>query len=112
MAEAGGVVTVITTLGDADAAAELVEALVAERLIACGNIVPGVTSIYRWEGEVVRESEVLVVMKTTGARLDELLERAAALHPYEVPELLALAVDGGSPPYCRWVTDETSEVSA
>lgn len=108
----GEVVTVITTLGDVDAAAELVETLVAERLIACGNIVPGVTSIYRWQGEVVRDGEVMVVMKTTRTRLDDLLERAAALHPYEVPELLALAVDGGSAPYRRWVTEETSEVSA
>lgn len=106
------VMVVITTVGDGPAAERLVESLVEERLIACGNIVPGITSIYRWQGEVTREAEVLVMMKTASSRVDELLERAAALHPYDVPELLAVAVDGGSAPYCRWVTDETSEVSA
>lgn len=113
MVEATGpLVMVVTTLGDAAAADRLVRALVEERLIACGNILPGVTSIYRWAGEVTREGEVIVLMKTTKVRLEELLARAAALHPYEVPELLALTVDGGSAPYCRWVTEETSEVSA
>lgn len=106
------VMVVITTLDDGPAAERLVEALVEERLIACGSIVPGVVSIYPWQGKVARESEVLVVMKTAGPRLDELIARAAELHPYDVPELLALPVDGGFAPYCRWVMDETSEVSA
>ncbi|HEX6749486.1 MAG TPA: divalent-cation tolerance protein CutA [Longimicrobium sp.] len=95
------------TAPDAAAARTLARALVDERLIACANLVPGVTSIYRWEGRVEEAGEVLVVMKTRAALVPRLLARAAALHPYEVPELLALPVDDGLAAYCRWVAEET-----
>ena len=106
------VVLVVTTLGDRDSAEELVRRLVDERLIACGNIVPGLVSIYRWEGGVTTGAEVLVLMKTVDGRLTELMARAAEIHPYEVPELVALRADEVSRAYGEWVMRETSRVSA
>lgn len=108
---ADGVVLLLTTLASEDDAERLVRSLVEERLIACGNVVPGITSIYRWQGAVEREAEVLVLMKTTGMRVEAALERASDLHPYELPELLTVTVDGGTAPYRRWVREETSKVS-
>src|SRR5207247_195945 len=73
----------------------LVTALVAERLIACGTLVPGARSIYRWEGEVTEEGEVVVLLKTDVSRWDALCRAVRERHPYQVPELLALPVDRG-----------------
>ena len=98
---------VLMTVPDGATGERLARALVEERLIACANLVPGVTSVYRWEGEVRSDTELLVVMKTRAGLLERLFERAAALHPYEVPELIALDVVGGSRPYCGWVRAET-----
>lgn len=99
---------VLMTAPDADTAGRVARALVEERLIACANVLPGVTSIYRWQGAVHADAEVLVVMKTRAELVPRLVERAAELHPYQVPELLALVVDDGLPAYCRWVMDETA----
>lgn len=114
MGDAGGadLVLVLTTVADAATGERLVGTLVDERLIACGNLVPGVLSLYRWQGEPMREEEVLVLMKTAPARVPELFARVEALHPYEVPELVALPVAAASSAYCRWVGNETTEVSA
>ncbi|MFW6080226.1 MAG: divalent-cation tolerance protein CutA, partial [Gemmatimonadota bacterium] len=81
--------------------------LVEERVVACGNILPALTSIYRWGGEVERDQEALVVLKTTTAAVPELLERVPALHPYDVPEVLVLPVDAGHAPYLGWVAGAT-----
>jgi periplasmic divalent cation tolerance protein len=102
-----GLRVVLMTSPDAATAERVVTALVEERLAACGNIVPAVTSIFRWEGDVQRETEVLVVMKTTAAQAPALLKRAQELHPYEVPELLSLQVDAGCEPYIAWVMQST-----
>lgn len=93
----------LITTADRLAAERLIEALVRERVIACGNIVAGVTSIYRWQGEVEREDEALVVCKTTAQLVPRLLERVPELHPYEVPEVLVLPVPAGHGPYLDWV---------
>jgi periplasmic divalent cation tolerance protein len=98
---------VLTTMPDAPAAEALVTTLVEEGLIACGNIVPGVLSIYRWNGEVAREAEVLVVMKTVTEKVHLLMERLPAVHPYSVPELVGLSVGAVSQPYGEWVTEST-----
>jgi periplasmic divalent cation tolerance protein len=84
---------VLVTAPTAEGAAEIARALVAERLAACGNVVPGLRSIYRWEGKVQEDDEVLLVLKTTRARFEALRDRVLALHPYEVPEVIALAVE-------------------
>ncbi|MFT3917164.1 MAG: divalent-cation tolerance protein CutA [Anaeromyxobacteraceae bacterium] len=101
------VLVVLVTAPSPERAAELARAVVEERLAACGNVVPGVRSIYRWEGKVVDEPEALLVLKTTRDRLDALQERVLALHPYEVPEVLALSVDAGAERYLGWVHAET-----
>ncbi len=98
---------VLTTLPDREAAEGMVRTLVEESAIACGNIVPGVQSIYRWDGEVVDESEVFVVMKTAAGSVERLFERVAELHPYSVPELVQLPVERVSGPYGRWVIEST-----
>ena len=87
--------------------ADLCRALVEERLAACGNVVPGIRSIYRWEGQVVDEAEVLLVLKTVREKVPELIARTRELHPYEVPEILVLDVEAGHMPYLEWVTRET-----
>ena len=84
----------------------VVRALVEERLAACGNIVPGAVSVYRWEGELHRDEEALAIIKTTRAALPRLLERAAELHPYDVPELIAHEVVAGTAAYLEWVGSE------
>ncbi len=100
-------IVVLVTAPTAEQAASLARALVGERLAACGNVVPGIRSIYRWEGKVQDEEEALLVLKTTRARFDALRERVLALHPYQVPEVLALPVEAGSAAYLAWITGET-----
>lgn len=95
----------LTTAPSAEVAESIVNTLVAERLIACGNITLPVTSIYRWQGETERAAEVLVIMKTTLERVDRVTQRVVELHPYELPEVLSLPVDGGHAPYLKWVED-------
>ena len=99
---------VLVTAPSADQAASLGRTLVGERLAACGNVVPGLRSIYRWEGKVQDEPEALLVLKTTRARFAALRERALDLHPYDVPEVLALPVEAGSAAYLEWIARETA----
>lgn len=99
---------VLTTAPDTRTATDLVERLVEGRHAACGTVMPGATSIYRWEGSVQRESEVVVILKTTPAAKTELLEKAREFHPYDVPELLVLPVADGDADYLRWVAHETA----
>jgi periplasmic divalent cation tolerance protein len=103
---------VLTTIGTADAARALVRRLVEDRVVACGTVVPGSTSIYRWRGAVTTDDEVLVLLKTVGARWDALVAAIERHHPYEVPELLALPVSAGLPSYLSWIEAETAEAAA
>jgi periplasmic divalent cation tolerance protein len=105
------VVAVLTTAPSAEVADRIGTALVEEKLAACANLVPGVSSVFRWKGEVQRETEVLVILKTTAARLGELHRRLVDLHPYEVPEMLAFDVREGHPPYLAWVRAEVEAAS-
>lgn len=77
--------------------------LVQRRLAACVNVVPGVESVFRWQGKVQRAREVLLVAKTTAAAFRNVQAAVAKLHPYEVPEIIAVPLAGGSGPYLRWV---------
>ncbi|MDX1645515.1 MAG: divalent-cation tolerance protein CutA [Longimicrobiales bacterium] len=109
-APAQAVVTaVLTTVADPSAAQSLAHRLVEERLAACANILPGVTSVFWWEGAVQRESEVLVVFKTTEARYADLRRRLEELHSYDVPEVLRLSVPETSESYLAWVRKEVGE---
>lgn len=103
---------VLVTAPDADAAVALARALLEERLIACGNVVPAITSIYRWKGEVHSDPEALLVAKTSAGRVEELVERVPELHPYDVPEVLVLRVEAGFEPYLSWVGEECRPVGS
>ena len=98
----------ISTAPDADTGARIAQALVEERLAACVNVVPGIRSIYRWQGAIEDEQEVLLVIKTHAERMTALAERLCALHPYDVPELLALPVETGLAPYLQWLAGEVT----
>ena len=96
-------VVVLVTTPSADSAADMARALVEEGLCACGTVVPGVRSIYRWEGKVQDDAEALLVLKTERRLVEALKERLPVLHPYQVPELLVLPVEDGLGPYLNWV---------
>jgi periplasmic divalent cation tolerance protein len=103
---------VLSTAPDGDVASELAMMLVEARLAACVNVMPAVESIYRWEGKTCRESEVLMLIKTTAARLEALTAALAEAHPYECPEVVALPVRGGLEAYLDWVTASVDGDSA
>jgi len=94
---------VLVTAPSAEKAAEIARALVEEGLVACGNVVPGLRSVYRWEGRLQDEAEALLVLKTERRLLAALKARLPALHPYQIPELLALPVADGLGPYLDWI---------
>lgn len=98
---------ILSTIGTEPDAMRIAEALVAERLVACVNVVAGVRSVYRWQGEIQKDSELLMIMKSTHERIPSLLTRLKALHPYEVPEMVVIDVAGGHLPYLDWVRAET-----
>lgn len=100
------VTVVVTTAPDAEVAESLGRTLVEERLAACANVLPGVTSVFRWEGEVQTEGEALVLLKSTESVFAALRDRLVELHPYDVPEVLRLPVPAGSDAYLDWVRDE------
>lgn len=97
------VVACLLTFPDEEVAARVARALVDERLCACVNLLPGVRSIYRWEGAVSDDREVLAIAKTTRVRWEALRRRVVELHPYQVPEVIALPVVAGHAPYLDWV---------
>ncbi|HET7065704.1 MAG TPA: divalent-cation tolerance protein CutA [Rudaea sp.] len=100
-------ILVLCTCPDESVAERIAAALVEERLAACVNRLPAVASTYRWKGEVHRDSECLLLIKTTNERFDALRERIVALHPYELPEVIAVDVARGLPPYLAWIATET-----
>ncbi len=86
---------------------ELVRTLVEEGLVACGNVVQGVRSIYKWKGEICDEAEELLFMETADERVDPLMTRLAELHSYDVPKILAFEPTDGLPAYLSWVNEMT-----
>ena len=103
-----GVRVVLVTVPDQEAGRTLARTVVEERLAACGNVIPGLVSVYRWAGEIQEDPEALVVFKTTEGALDRLMERVTELHSYDVPEFLALDVPKGHPPYLDWLIGEVA----
>jgi len=97
---------VLCTFPDADRARQIGTVLVERQLVACVNILPSVESIYRWKGEVQNDPEVLALLKTTEAGYPALEAALVELHPYEVPEVIALKVEAGSQPYLGWVGEQ------
>ena len=95
----------ITTFPDVETANHIAEALVADRLAACANLIPAVHSIYHWKEKIEASGEIMVFFKTTQDLLPAFEEKLRSLHPYEVPELICIKIDSGSPDYLRWVID-------
>ncbi len=102
MSNAG--LVVLSTAPNDDVAAQLAAILVGDKLAACVNVVPGVRSFYWWEGEVQNDDEVLMIIKTDAAHLEQLTERLVAEHPYECPEVVALLIAGGYEGYLAWLS--------
>jgi periplasmic divalent cation tolerance protein len=100
-------VVVLMTAPDADVASRIASTLVDERLVACVNLLPALRSIYRWEGKRCDEAEVLCLMKTRLDRFPALRDRIATLHPYQVPEIIALPLAAASAPYLDWILQST-----
>ena len=94
---------VLCTCPDRDVAEHIASTVVAERLAACVNTVPNIVSIYRWQGQLQRDSELLLLIKTHTRLYPALENRVRELHPYDVPELIALPIARGSADYLRWI---------
>ncbi len=97
---------VLTTCPDQESAEQLATHLVEGHLAACVNIVPGIRSVYRWKGEVVKDNELLLVIKSSSERFASLKEAILARHPYELPEVIAVAINGGHLPYLAWIDSQ------
>ena len=97
---------VFSTIDDFTSAEEIARQLVEERLAACANIMPGVTSVYRWQGELQHEQEHILILKAPTDRVEALITRLKELHPYEVPEAVSLSVQSGYRPYLDWVLEQ------
>lgn len=96
---------VLSTFPDLDKARQIGTSLVESQLASCVNLIPQIESIYTWKSEVQRDSEVLALIKTTDAGFDALAVKLAELHPYDVPEIVALPVSEGATPYLNWVRE-------
>lgn len=102
-----GHLVVLCTVGKAEDAERIAGEVVERGLAACVNVVPGVVSIYRWKGKLERDEERLLVIKTRRERFEALREAIVSLHPYDVPEVIALPVEAGHAPYLAWIDDST-----
>lgn len=100
------IVFVYITVGSEEDARDIAQTLVEEKLAACANIVPGVTSFFRWEGKVQESEEFVVIAKTAAARFEKLQKRVAKLHSYDTPCIVALPVEAGHKPFLSWISKE------
>jgi periplasmic divalent cation tolerance protein len=99
---------VLSTVASREDGERLARTLVERKVAACVNVLPGVTSFYRWEGNVQRDEERLLVIKTRADRFEELRSALVDLHPYEVPEVIALPITAGHGPYLSWLDQSLS----
>ncbi len=102
-------ILVWTNVPDAAIASTIANAIVEQRVGACVNILPGVQSIYRWQGKIATATEMMLLIKTTKAHYVALEKLIVALHPYEVPEIIAVPVTAGLPAYVKWIESETKK---
>ena len=96
---------ILCTVPDMDSAGTIASTLVNEQLAACVNIIPGITSVYRWKGAVEQDSECLLLIKTTRTRWSALESRIKTLHPYELTEIIAVPLATGQQDYLQWISD-------
>ena len=99
---------VFVTVPGSEDASRIAESLVAERLAGCVNVIPGIESTYRWDGEITRDTELLLIIKTTDERYGELERRVKELHSYSTPEVIAFRIRLGSEDYLKWLRESTT----
>jgi periplasmic divalent cation tolerance protein len=104
----GDHVVALSTVAKSEDAQRLARALVEQRLAACVNVIPGLTSVYRWKDKIESDAEHLLVIKTRRERVDALKRALVSLHPYELPELIVLPIEGGHLPYLAWVDENVA----
>lgn len=100
-------IVVLVTTASEEEAASIARELVNQRLVACANIIPRIRSLFRWEGQVAEEQEVLMILKSHARLFNELSSKIKELHSYSVPEIIALPITEGLPEYLQWVRNET-----
>ena len=108
MVDANEAIVVFVTAANSEEAAELAEMLVGQRLAACVQILPEMETVYRWLGKIERQKEVLVIAKTIKSKFEELEREVRAIHSYETPEIVALPLAAGSPPYLEWLSSSVN----
>lgn len=101
-------IVIMVTAESRKEAETIAQALVGDRLVACANILDGVRSLFHWQGNIDQADEYLILMKGLSSQFKRIEQRVRELHSYEVPEILALPVLAGSPPYLKWIQEETS----
>lgn len=100
-------VVVLCTVDNLESAKKIARIVVEERLAACANIMQGLSSIYHWEGEIVEDSECLLILKTKATLFEVLKNKILEIHPYEVPEIISLGIDNGFDKYLDWIKENT-----
>jgi periplasmic divalent cation tolerance protein len=98
-------IVVLMTAANGEEAARLADLLIGAHLAACVQILPEMESVYRWQGKIERQAEILLLAKTTRSKFDELEREVRALHSYDTPEIIALPIVAGSAPYLEWLTE-------
>jgi len=104
----GRYIVCLVTIDDPEKASQIVRLLVEKKLVACVNIIPEILSIYHWKEQVCEDTERLMIMKTRAELFPAVEEAVKELHPYEVPEIIALNIEAGLPDYLRWIDDSTT----
>lgn len=104
-------VLLYVTTGSRDEALTIGRTVVEEQLAACANVLPAMTSIYRWQGAIEQADESVLLLKTRAELADQVTGRVVALHSYECPCVVSLPIEAGNPPYLQWISDETSAAS-
>jgi len=104
-------VVVLITAGSEVEAMKIASALVERRLVACVNVLPGIRSIFQWEGKIMEEQECLLIAKTVDKAFERVVTEVKALHSYSVPEVIALPIQDGLPEYLSWIGDVTKQAS-
>ncbi|ORX76782.1 divalent ion tolerance protein [Basidiobolus meristosporus CBS 931.73] len=96
---------IFVTCPNEEIAKKLSRGLLTEKLVACINVIPKVTSMYWWDGEIEESTEVLLMMKTAADKVENVIQHVNENHPYDVPEVISIKIDDGSKEYMNWVTD-------
>jgi periplasmic divalent cation tolerance protein len=100
-------IIIFCTVPSQEAGMKIADDLISGEYAACVNIVPGLTSIYRWKGDICKDNELLLIIKSRKSLFNDICSRIKALHPYEVPEIISYDISGGSESYLQWLLDST-----